>query len=191
VFAGWGQLNNDNPSFGQGTKGFAHRLVTSYGDRVLGNMLSEGVFPVLLHEDPRYFRRGTGSTKSRLGYALSRTIITKTDSGKKRFNYSEWLGNASDLERVLSGHSNGGRCRFQIADAVRDRHVRPDLAGILARYPKEISPQGLSFSTRIELNCALSEAPSRDHLAPLGANKAKQAREQSTLLFPRTTRTLI
>jgi hypothetical protein len=60
-------------------------------------MLTEGVFPVLLHEDPRYFRRGTGTIVSRAGYALSRVLVTHKDSGGRRFNYSEWLGNASTV----------------------------------------------------------------------------------------------
>jgi hypothetical protein len=95
VFAGFSQLSNQNPSFGQGMKGYGHRLVTGYADLAMGNMFAEGMFPALLHEDPRYFRRGSGSTGHRVVYALTRVMVTDTDSGKKRFNYSEWLGNAS------------------------------------------------------------------------------------------------
>jgi hypothetical protein len=61
----------------------------------MGNMFTEGFYPVLLHEDPRYFRRGTGSIASRTAYALTRVIVTHKDSGGSRFNYSEWLGNSS------------------------------------------------------------------------------------------------
>jgi hypothetical protein len=95
AFAGLGQWTGEQPSFGQGLKGYGHRLVTNYADQATGNMLTEGVFPVLLHEDPRYFRRGTGTIMSRAGYALSRVLLTHKDSGGRRFNYSEWLGNAS------------------------------------------------------------------------------------------------
>ena len=95
ALAGLGQLTGQNPSFGQGIEGYGHRLATSYADQSLGNMFTEGVFPVLLHEDPRYFRRGSGSTMSRVGYALTRVFVTHKDSGDARFNYSEWLGNAS------------------------------------------------------------------------------------------------
>jgi hypothetical protein len=97
AFAGLGQLTGQQPSFGQGLKGYAHRLVTNYADQAMGNMLTEGVYPVLLHEDPRYFRRGTGSIASRTGYALTRVIVTHKDSGGSRFNYSEWLGNATTV----------------------------------------------------------------------------------------------
>jgi hypothetical protein len=56
-FAGLYQIENQNPSFGQGAKGYFRRYGTSLADQMVGNMLTEGVFPVLL-EDPRYFRRG-------------------------------------------------------------------------------------------------------------------------------------
>jgi len=95
ALAGLGQLTNQDLSFGQGIKGFGHRLATNYADQAIGNMFTEGFFPVLLHEDPRYFRRGTGSMISRVGYAFTRVFVTHKDSGGVRFNYSEWLGNAS------------------------------------------------------------------------------------------------
>jgi hypothetical protein len=95
ALAGLAQLTNQSPSFGQGLKGYGHRLITNYADQAMGNMFTEGVFPVLLHEDPRYFRRGTGPVASRAFYALTRVMVTHKDSGGSRFNYSEWLGNAS------------------------------------------------------------------------------------------------
>src|SRR5579871_715991 len=76
VFAGLGQLTDQNPSFGQGLKGFGHRWGTAYADQAMGNLFTEGIFPALLHEDPRYFRRGTGSVGGRIGYALSRIMVT-------------------------------------------------------------------------------------------------------------------
>jgi hypothetical protein len=95
ALAGLGQWTNQSPSFGQGLKGYGHRLVTNYGDQAMGNMFTEGLYPVLLREDPRYFRRGTGGTWSRVGYALSRVMVIHKDSGGLRFNCSEWVGNAT------------------------------------------------------------------------------------------------
>ena len=95
IFAGLSQLNNSNPSFGQGVEGYAKRYGTNTADQVIGNYFTEAMFPSILHEDPRYFRKGTGSTWNRIGYALSRIVVTKTDAGSERFNFSEWLGNGS------------------------------------------------------------------------------------------------
>jgi hypothetical protein len=93
--AAYGQLDNDNPSFGQGWAAYGKRVGTSYADQVIGNMMSEAIFPSLLHEDPRYFRRGYGSFSSRAFYAATRVFVTRTDSGGTRFNFSEVLGNAT------------------------------------------------------------------------------------------------
>ncbi len=93
--AAYGQLDNANPSFGQGWAGYGRRVGTAYADQVIGNMMTEGIFPSILHEDPRYFRRGTGRKWSRTWYAATRVFVTKTDSGGTRFNFSEIAGNAA------------------------------------------------------------------------------------------------
>jgi len=95
VFAGLYQLEDQTPSYGQGVKGYAKRYGAALADQSIGNILTEGVFPVLLHEDSRYFRKGEGRKWGRLGYAASRVVVGRTDKGKWDFNYSEWLGNAS------------------------------------------------------------------------------------------------
>lgn len=97
AFAGYYQLDNENPSFGQGLKGYAKRLVTSYADQAVGNLMTEAIFPSLLHEDPRYFRIGSsgGSKWNRTGYAITRVFVVRTDKGGSSFNFSEWLGNGT------------------------------------------------------------------------------------------------
>ena len=55
AFAGLGQIENLHPQFGQGMEGYAKRYGTSYADQAIGNMMTEGIFPTLLRQDPRYF----------------------------------------------------------------------------------------------------------------------------------------
>lgn len=95
LFGGQGQLTNSNRSFGQGAAGFGRYFGASYGDFVIGDYMTEAVFPTLLHQDPRYFRRGTGSGWSRLGYAVAQIFWTHRDSGGMQFNYSELIGNST------------------------------------------------------------------------------------------------
>jgi hypothetical protein len=97
AFAGLYQLDDQNPNYGQGVKGYAKRLGASLADQTMGNMMTEGVMPSLLHEDPRYFRLGAGKGSGwyRAAYAVSKIFVTKTDAGTNRFNFSEWLGNAT------------------------------------------------------------------------------------------------
>ena len=85
---------NDSKTYGTGWSGFANRYVRSSADQIVGNMLTEGFMPTLLHQDPRYFRPGTGTFWSRLGTALSQIVFTRKDSGGRTFNTSEFAGNA-------------------------------------------------------------------------------------------------
>jgi hypothetical protein len=95
VFAADAQRTNANPSFGQGVGGYSRNFGASYADLVIGNYMSEAIYPTFLHQDPRYFRRGTGSKWTRLGYAAGQIVWTHTDSNRTQFNYSEILGNAT------------------------------------------------------------------------------------------------
>lgn len=94
IFAGQAQLTNANRSFGQGGAGYGRYFGAAYGDLFIGNYMTEAVFPTLLHQDPRYFRRGTGRGCSRLGYAMGQVFWTHSDSGGTQFNYSEIVGNS-------------------------------------------------------------------------------------------------
>jgi hypothetical protein len=91
--AGLSQAQNEFPGYHQGAKGYAKRFGAAYADNFDGTILGNAIFPILLKQDPRYFRRGTGSFKSRLLYSLSTTVWSKSDNGKWGPNYSNVLGN--------------------------------------------------------------------------------------------------
>ncbi|MBV9677336.1 MAG: hypothetical protein JO185_13445 [Acidobacteriaceae bacterium] len=95
AFAGEGQLTRSNPSFGSGATAYGRYLGTAYADFVIGDFMTEAIYPSLLRQDPRYFRRGQGSGLSRFGYAMGQLFWTRTDRGGTQFNYSEVCGNAS------------------------------------------------------------------------------------------------
>jgi len=58
-------------------------------------MMTEGIMPAMLHEDPRYFRLGEGTMRHRLGYAVTRIFVTRMDSGRNGFNFAEVVGNSA------------------------------------------------------------------------------------------------
>jgi hypothetical protein len=95
LFAGEAQLTKATPGFGQGVMGYSRYLGTSYADFVIGDMMTEAIYPVVLHQDPRYFRCGTGTAWSRLGAAAGQIFWTHTDSDHTQFNFSEILGNST------------------------------------------------------------------------------------------------
>jgi hypothetical protein len=94
AFAGIAQLADEHPLFGQGVAGYAHRYATAYADQFIGNYFTEGILPILFHEDPRYFRKAQGSKLGRTAYAATRIFVTKTDTGRSTFNFAEVVGNS-------------------------------------------------------------------------------------------------
>ena len=98
AFQSWG-LNSD-PELGQGVAGYGRYYWRGFADEVSGTYFTEAIIPAITHEDPRYYTLGHGGFFRRTEYALSRTFITKTDSGGTSFSWSEVGGNG--LEAGLS-----------------------------------------------------------------------------------------
>jgi hypothetical protein len=92
LFGAEAQLTRTDPSFGDGVSAYARYFATAYADYAIGDLMTEAIFPVLLHQDPRYSRRGTGGRWSRLGYAAGQVFWTRGDSGRGQFNFSEIAG---------------------------------------------------------------------------------------------------
>lgn len=90
--AGLSQATDEFPEYGQGAAGFGKRYGSTLADEVSSGFFSNYFYPVLLKEDPRYFRRGTGSIKRRIGYALYQEISCRTDKGGRSFAWSNILG---------------------------------------------------------------------------------------------------
>ncbi len=91
--AGVEQKHNTFPGYGQGTEGYAKRFGAAYADAFVGKMVSRAILPTILHQDPRYFYRGSGSVPSRIFYALKAAVVTRGDNGRMQPNYSQVLGN--------------------------------------------------------------------------------------------------
>jgi hypothetical protein len=90
--AGLGQASNEFPGYGQGAQGYGKRFGASLADEVSSGLWSNFFFPVLLREDPRYFRLGEGSTKHRILYGLGQEFVAHSDRGGRTFNFSNMLG---------------------------------------------------------------------------------------------------
>jgi hypothetical protein len=90
--AGVEQTQNAFSGYGQGAGGYAKRFGAVYGDGVIATFLADAVFPSVLHQDPRYFYKGTGSIASRALYAIASVVICKGDNGRWQPNYSNVLG---------------------------------------------------------------------------------------------------
>ena len=90
--AGIEQANGSHSGYGQGAAGYARRFGAAVGDGTSARFFSTYLFPSILHQDPRYFRKGEGSGRSRVAYAISRGFLTRSDSGASQPNWSNVLG---------------------------------------------------------------------------------------------------
>lgn len=95
VVAGASQAKNSSPEFRRGVAAYGRYYWHSFADLTVGNYLTETIFPGATHEDPRYYTLGHGGFFRRTGYAVSRLLITRTDSGGTSFNFSEIVGNGA------------------------------------------------------------------------------------------------
>jgi hypothetical protein len=95
LISGVSQANNSYPEFGHGAKAFGRYYWHGVADQAVGNYMTEAIVPTLTHEDPRYYTLGHGGIFKRTGYAVSRLLVTRTDSGHPTFNFSEIIGNGA------------------------------------------------------------------------------------------------
>ena len=93
--AGISQENNGEPTLGPGWKGYGKRYVINLVDGTSETFLVGAVVPSLLGQDPRYYQMGSGGLWHRAGYALSRIVVIRTDSGHTQINFSEILGSGA------------------------------------------------------------------------------------------------
>jgi hypothetical protein len=117
--AGVQQAQNSFSGYGQGAQGYAKRYGAAFATFTIGAELSGAVLPSLLKQDPRYFYKGTGSTKSRFLYAIANSVICKGDNGHWQPNYSAIGGNlaAAGISNLYypAADRNGAALTFENA----------------------------------------------------------------------------
>lgn len=87
-----GQAEDEFPEFGQGAAGYGKRYGATAADEVSSSFWANYFYPVLLKEDPRYFRLGKGTIKHRIGYSLLQEVVCHTNKGGRSFSWENVLG---------------------------------------------------------------------------------------------------
>jgi hypothetical protein len=97
AIAGYSEATNETPEFGKGGVGYGRYLWHTFVDQTSENYFVEFIVPTVTQEDNRYYTLGPGggSGMKRLGYALSRVVVTRTNGGKDTFNISEVVGSGA------------------------------------------------------------------------------------------------
>jgi hypothetical protein len=92
AIAGAAMGQKSEPTFGQGAAGYGNYFAHTFADGTIENYMVEAIVPTLTKEDPRYYTLGKGGFFKRTGYAVSRVLITRKDSGDRTINFSEIVG---------------------------------------------------------------------------------------------------
>jgi hypothetical protein len=94
LVAGYEEAADQDKGFGWGPEGYFKRSGAAYLDTFDSTIIAGGILPVVLHQDPRYYRLAHGSFPHRLFYAISRSYVCKGDNTNKwEPNYSNIGGN--------------------------------------------------------------------------------------------------
>ena len=95
ILAGYSDALRSTPEFGHGGIAYGRYLWHSSADQSIENYMVEFIVPTLTHEDTRFYQLGHGGFKKRTLYAITRTFVTKSDSGKETVNLGELVGAAA------------------------------------------------------------------------------------------------
>jgi hypothetical protein len=100
----------NSPRYGQGWGPFGERLGAVAADGFSDIMIGGAILPSVLHQDPRYFYQGTGTTGSRLRHAMFSPFVARGDNGSWQPNYSSLGGDlgSSALSNLYYPTSNRG-----------------------------------------------------------------------------------
>ncbi len=92
MFGGYDQVANYGPQYGSGAGAFAQRFGYNEANLASTFLLTDAVLPTIFHQDPRYFRKGSGSFGSRVWWALRSEAVAFDNTGREVPNYSSMLG---------------------------------------------------------------------------------------------------
>jgi hypothetical protein len=133
VISAIGQAQNSEPAYGQGWGAYGKRYATAMADGVIEGYMTSAVFPSVFKQDPRYFVLGKGTFWHRTSYALTRLIITRSDSGHAEFNVSEVFGAASAAAISTYGYHPSNDKTFGNAAGVWGTQIGYDALAIVVK----------------------------------------------------------
>ena len=109
--AGFSQMGNQTPKYGEGGRAYGKRVGAALADFGTQNVFSAGLLANLLHQDPRYYRKGPGTgVVKRVIYSASRILIARQDTGASAFNASGVFGTMMGIGASNLYYPAGSRC---------------------------------------------------------------------------------
>lgn len=167
IVAGLNQASDSEPEWGQGMQGYAKRYGAAYSDSFIGNFFGNAVLTSVLHEDPRYYQKGTGSKWVRFLWAATSTVWCKRDKGTWGPNYANVGGNMI------------GAAIARIYYPASERTVGDTISDGLT-----VSAEGIVGSEIIEFWPDMSRYMKRKHEEKLARKAAKAAGQSAPATQP-------
>lgn len=95
IQSGVSMASNSYPEFHQGAAGYGRYYYHTLLDTADENFMVSGLWPVIFHQDNRFYTKGHGGVGRRALYAATRVLVTRSDSGRNTFNASEIIGSGA------------------------------------------------------------------------------------------------
>lgn len=132
--AGIYQASDQLGGYGQGAAGYGRRFGALYGDVFFGTFIDSAILPSLLKQDPRYFYKGTGTTKSRILYALRNAVICKGDNKQWQLNYSTIIGSFATAGLSYTYYPASDRSGTLLVETALIRIAEGSVAGLFQEF---------------------------------------------------------
>jgi hypothetical protein len=138
VSAGYSQGVNGSPNYGTNATAFAQRFGAAAARAGSEGMFSDSIMAPVFHEDPRYYKMGSGHNFfKRVGYSITRPLLTRTDGGHQTINLAYLSGNlagsfltqayyppvnrgVSQVMQTYGGSIGGGALGFFVSEFLDD-----------------------------------------------------------------------
>ena len=127
IVAGIQQQRNSYYQFGQGAEGYGKRFGSAYGTAATNILITGVLADSVLHQDPRYFYSGRGTTARRAWYAIESAFCARGDNGKWQPPYAELIGSIAGAE-ISQTYYPGSRTQYSLLG----RSVMFHFAGLVA-----------------------------------------------------------
>lgn len=122
------------PNYQLGAIGYGQRFGAEAADGFSDILIGGAVLPSLLHQDPRYFYQGTGTTNSRLRHALGSPFICKGDNGRWQPNYSSLGGDLSAAALMETYYPQSNRGAGLVFGQFAINTMERELSGVVQEF---------------------------------------------------------
>jgi hypothetical protein len=122
------------PNYVQGAKGYGQRVGAEAAGGFSDILIGGAILPSLLHQDPRYFYQGTGTTRSRLRHALGSPFVCRGDNGRPQPNYSSMGGDLASAALMNTYYPQSNRGAAMVFGRFATSTAQRSLSGVMQEF---------------------------------------------------------